>query len=348
MKARSFVAILILLLPSAVFSQQNSDKNKNSYWSLSYSYGVSGTLDMYQKYGSGQGKINSIEVSSIPEGNIGFFVSYASSEYHRTFYIKDVIINNNEYTAGAKFYFKDRKVFVSLGLGCYDNAYLKNTGGIGWTVFFEPQRKLSMGLNLGLGARVKLTDTYGLLISGKVHAMPLYEGNQSVYTYAGLNTGIEINNSQKLTLSKKIGRLSTGFLAGSVKSNNTSAIRMGAEITYSISDRFSLVGNYLQRRMNMENYFFSENNYSGGIRFYQGKNWLKFFIESLVDLNVQKKSIPWNFYDIMISKSLGITLGAGAEFALIEGFSGLIKVNMTKLDRPDSYKGFFGGVKYSF
>lgn len=44
MKAKSFVASLILFLPSVLLPQKNLNEIKNSYWSLSYSIGISGTI----------------------------------------------------------------------------------------------------------------------------------------------------------------------------------------------------------------------------------------------------------------------------------------------------------------
>ncbi len=350
MKAKSFFAASILFLSGVAFSQQTSEHpfTKNSFWALSYSYGISGIIDNNgNKFTHDEGQFASIEASYIPKGSIGYFANYSRTTFSQTSYSIDVIQNNYEVTEGIKIYSGNKRYFLSVAAGYYEIG-LANLG-------IESDRSVqsleSFGLSFGLGGRIKIADSYGIIVNGRFHKVFVSNGE---YMYAGVNAGLEINYGSQPAINNPDKKISTGFVAGSSAKNNIKPTgSYGAEITYNISEKVSLVGSYIHSGsvvpLDYDNKSYSENDYSGGMRFYTNKGNARFFMESLLDLNILKsrKEIA-QFPDEIIANSLGLAIGIGTEFKLTDSFSGMMKANVTKFDQPGLTNGIYGGVRFKF
>lgn len=353
MKLKCFLAITVLFLSTIAYSQQTpvTSTVKKSFWSLNFSQGISSTLTTNEKaYLTGENRISSFEISYNFASNTEMFGNYSTTDLSSyQLNTRDESLRNYELSIGAKFNTTNRQFFFSLGVGYYDVINVKEQLGL---TFDSPFKSVQgPGLNLGLGTRIKLTDTYGVIIHAKVHASIL---NGEGYSYTGVNAGFEINNRKKVAGGRSNKKFSSTLLGGSVKINdNKPSASYGVEITYDISEKFSLVANYIHKNSIEEFYEYntsiSQNDYAGGLRFYAGEERLKFFVESLLDLNISREGYEYFSYgNNHIAKSLGIAMGAGMEFDLINDFNGLLKANIYKFDNPKSTTAFFGGLKYNF
>lgn len=341
MSAKFFLSITVFIFASQLCSQTISDL-KNSHISLSYSYGVAGKLEPGNRIGTQ----SAIELSNIPEDNIGFFANYTSTKFRfpENYFAEAYSLNNHVLTGGVRIYTNSKKVFFDAGTGYYDIEMYRT--GVGEATF---------GFNLGIGIRAQLNRRFGIILRGKLHNAFIKKG---FYREFSFNTGIEINSIKKSFASNKYSKVSTGFLAGSsVKKNNKFLGSYGAEITFSLSKHFALVGNYIYKSPSLtdQNYFAyneytSEKDYAGGLRNYFSEGNLRFFAECLGDLNILREKIdyPSLTSQTIVKNSLGVMLGTGAEFELTNNFSGLLKLNYTIFDNADNAHGVHGGLKYSF
>jgi len=173
---------------------------------------------------------------------------------------------------------------------------------------------------------------------------------QSSENFLEKDSYLDLRNSEP---NKQNNRFSTGFIAGTTtKTNTNGSLSLGLEFTYDISKKFSLVGSYLH---NNDHYgdlektvHINENDYSAGVRFYANKGKAKFFMESLLDLNIFTSGYNSGYNSPVTAKSLGLAFGIGNVFELTDNFSGILKTSVAKFEEKGFTYGIFGGLRYRF
>lgn len=370
MKAKSFFAILVITgtiyneLSAQSISDINSHKN-SGYWNLSYSIGIG--KDLYPNgyiQTPSNGFTYSIDASYTPEKNIGFFANYSSTDL--TGKINDLFryggtintqYNFTEFSVGPRIFSNDKIFFIDAGLGYY------NVTG-----------RRFIGINAGAGAKIKFSDSYGILLSGRIHNTFIKNGEFSSafnkresFVYYGVYLGLELNNRRdKSTIDKRKNRFSFAALGGSVNSGlsfRSAGSAFGAEILYDASSKVSLLLDYLHSNsQNTYDYGWykekvssSGNDFYAGLRFYLTGNDFKIFFENSANMYFSDISSEYATSEINTYKSsttmnyFGVNFGAGVDFKLMDNLSGLFKVNVgTYVTKGAYYSGILGGLKYGF
>lgn len=359
MKSKSCCAMVFILIGNIIFAQESDPKisAKNSeYWNLSYSVGFAGNIKTNGfDNGSKNGYNYSIDASYTPESIIGFFVNYSSTDFkgdvfthtHYTYpYSQIEKFNYSEFTFGPRFYSKNKKLFADAGIG-----------------YYSIQKRRSIGLNAGIGGKIKFSDSYGLVIQGRIHNAFV---DKETFIYYGLYTGLEINSSKKaspIDYNTK-SKISVAVLIGTnpyYDRYSKRNVTFGGEFSYDVEKRVSLIANYFFSDKGNSYYYLTpyyiplpqnEHDFSGGARFYFGENNLKLFLESLVALNITSSSYQLQTFDpdyvnaYSYKLTFGLNFGTGAEFKIINDLSGLIKANVFTQFRDGYYSALYGGLKY--
>jgi len=370
MITKSFFAILFITgtIYNELSAQSISDLTffKNSgYWNLSYSIGIGKDIhpNGYIQTPS-NGFTYSIDASYTPEKNIGFFANYSSVDL--TGNINDLFryggttntnYNFTEFSVGPRIFTNDKIFFIDAGLGYY------NVTG-----------RRFIGVNAGAGAKIKFSDTYGILLSGRIHNTFIKNGEFSSafnkresFVYYGVYLGLELNNSKdKNATVKKKNKFSITALGGSVNSGlnfRNAGSAFGAEILYDVSSKVSLLFDYLnsqsQRTFDLgsfkETINNSGNDFLAGLRYYITGNDFKIFFENSANMYFSGVKSEYSFpinntYSKNISKNyFGINFGSGVDFRLLDNLSGLFKVNVgTYVTEGAYYSAILGGLKYGF
>ena len=349
-----FTVILLFLLQGILFSQESQNKSglNNYFWNINFTYGIAG---LKSNLDAGAGDNYSIEASCISPQNLGLFAVYSAFGFGPAKInegTEDIKIK--EAASGLKYYISGRN-FLSIGFGFYVVQDHKDEYS-GLNKSFEQ----FFGINLGAGANIKITESYGIIFKGKF--VNTFSQNET-FTFGGISTGIEFNSLEKIIPKSSKEKFSSGIIAGSVKNSyyehshkfafeNTSSGSYGMEMTYKASDKISLIANYLHLNSKYSDgwgtfYSVLQNDFAAGVRIYSGSGVLKLFAESLIDLRHQRENLnsmfTTNDFDVL-KNSLGIGIGGGAELELFDNFSGLLKVNVFKFDEPGSTTGIFGGI----
>lgn len=355
MKAKIFFSVILLTLQGNIYSQgsQNKSAFNNYNWNINFTFGIAG---LNSNLDAGAGDFYSIEASCISPKNLGLYAVYSAFGFGpaKTNTVNDEI-NIKEAATGLK-YFLSRRNFLSIGFGFYiiENHKDEFSG-------LNNSYEQLFGINLGAGASIKLSGSYGIIFKGKF--VNTFSQNET-FTFGGISAGIEFNSSNKNKYRNPKEKFSSGIIAGSVnnsyyehsQNNNyaiTSAGSYGMEMSYKVSDNISLIADYLHLNSKYSdgwgtNFSVLQNDFAAGARIYSGSGMFKLFAESLADLRLQRENSKTQFttynYDL-IKNSLGIEIGGGAELELFDNFSGLFKINLIKFDEPGLTTGIFGGFK---
>ncbi|MBK8549693.1 MAG: hypothetical protein IPL53_01025 [Ignavibacteria bacterium] len=319
MRTKSFFAMLVITssiyneLSAQSISDITSLSNKG-YWNLTYSIGIGKDLisNGYTQTPS-NGFAYSVDASYTPKNNIGFFANYSLTDLNGSIDdITDIRRNNRDFnfsqiTVGPRFFSNNKIFFIDAGLGYY------NITG-----------KKFIGLNAGAGAKIKFSDTYGILINGRIHNTfvhrPYARQKKEPFVYYGIYLGLELNNSKDKTfMDNKKNEFAVALLGGTFNSGlNFSDANMtfGAELSYDISSKVSVLFNYFYAQSEGDRSFsngsiifndisnYSSNDFSGGLRLYLTGNNFKVFAESAVNLYFLKEQLSFQIFTITLKTHL--------------------------------------------
>ncbi len=358
MRAKIFFVVILFSLSGIIYPQHSQNKSalKNFHWNINFTYGIAG---LNSNLDAGSGDFYSIEASCISPKDLGLFAVYSSFGFGQTKLNEDnVELKIKEAASGLKYYISGNN-FLSTGFGFYVVQNHKDE----YSDLNNSYEQL-FGINLGAGAKINISESYGILFKGKfVHTFSQNE----TFTFGGISAGIEFDGFEKNISGNSKLKFSSGIIAGSVnnsyyehsQNNNyaiTAAGSYGMEMTYKLSDKISLIADYLHMNSKYSDgwgtyYSVLQNDFAAGARIYSGSGMLKLFAESLADLRLQRQNLStmYTFTDTdILTNSLGIEVGCGAELEFFDNFSGLLKVNVIKFDEPGITTGIFGGIKFGF
>lgn len=248
-----------------------------------------------------------------------------------------------QFTIGSRFYSKEKNSFIDAGLGYYN---INNDKDI--------------GVNVGVGGKVNFSESYAILISGRLNCADVFK---SPILYYSLLAGIEVNNKKNIPSAESNSKVSIAGLAGTygniLSSNNSYSF--SGEISYNVNNRLSLVLNYLYSKLVTEVSYpdlyspttEKQNNLAGGVRFFITGGNIKLFLETLAGVYMTSSDrytdppILYSFVYNYDKNYFGFTYGAGAELRLIDNLSGLFKFDQNSQLNGDSFSGISGGLKYS-
>ncbi|HMQ70748.1 MAG TPA: hypothetical protein PKC58_17360 [Ignavibacteria bacterium] len=361
MSLKIISTVILTGMSGILFSQSVSDysPSKKSVFYLSLNFGGNFISDNINSTGI----LTGIDLSNLPEKNIGYFVNAATLQNYlssKKYVFDNSSLNNFTVTAGARIYALNKKIFFDLGTGYYHTessrkpSFSVDADESG--IFGIKSYNDNFGLNAGFGGRIRIDDSYGIVISGKFHNIFPVD-SRDFFQSVTLTAGLEMNNKVQGNSSGNNNRISTGIFAGSSGDlKNKSSIKLGAEFTYKISESISFVADYSGSSISESDYRGfstmaqqSERDYSAGIRNYFGESVMRFFAECLADLNVNRETkfdpIAGD-YETIVKNSIGLSFGSGAETQLSGNLDGFIKFNLIFLDDNRSHFGMFGGLKY--
>ncbi|MDQ3021943.1 MAG: hypothetical protein M3R36_15425 [Bacteroidota bacterium] len=209
-----------------------------------------------------------------------------------------------------------------------------------------------------------------MLVNGRVHNTFV---NKKAFLYYGIYLGFEMNNStdKYLEINEKEKKFSIAALGGHYNSKNfySGSTAFGAEFSYDKKSDLSKLLNYIHSNSSysqnfltedfsvISNYFNTENDITGGVRFYLTGNRVRIFAENYVGIyltdNVYENSVTnptgvYNYTYATPENFFGISFGTGVDFQLINNLSGMVKVDVGTYFRNSYYSGLFGGLKYRF
>ncbi len=362
MKAIIFLAIVLFAIgfTGHLRAQSISDTGKNQesdYFNISLSGGISRIVSTHRFEKPGQiGFTGSIDVSNTPKNSAGFFLNYSYSSFKedRTQYYFDYRFNYSQFTFGPRFYSNQKNSFIDAGFGYY-NLDGDEYGGV----------------NMGLGGKIRLSDLYALNFGGRINMVNISNNPNFFFS---VNTGIEINSKsvsspgeEKSIMNKKFSLLAFAgtYLERGLHVNSNS---FGAELSYDISKKVSILLNYLygslenvSTRQNETFYYYyrknsTKNNYSSGARLYITGDNLRLFLEGLTGVFLTDENVASSYFGLPDSYHYsanqhkdtfyGFTFGGGAELLLVGGLSGIFKFDVTNYITGNSNTGLFGGFKY--
>ena len=371
MKSKIFCAIVFMFNGELLLSQQLNTKNISDqfpgYWSLSYSAGIGGNITKNNfVQGKGSGFTYGIDASYSPENNIGFFANYSSTNIDGEYiddYYSEIIntgkLNYSQISFGPRLFSNNKNLFIDAGIGYFNIANSK-----------------SIGLNAGAGVKIRFSDSYGITFNGRI-----YNGfvKKDPFLYYSVFLRFELNNSSdKNSLKNSFkneseNRLSLTAFGGKYSNsnsyNNNSAF--GGELSYDISKKVSLLLNYIHsnssyfskivytENINLnQNFSSSENDITGGVRFYLTGNKLRFFVENYTGIYMSAKGYENSLsgidtinYNNSFSESenyFGLSFGTGVDFKILKNVSGIFKIDAGTYFRGSYYSTVLGGLKYNF
>lgn len=370
MKHKIFCTIIFLLNGKILLSQElNTEKipdNFQSYWNLSLSAGIGGNIAGNNSIkAEGSGFSYSIDASFSPENNIGFFANYSSTnidgEYIDDYYSEIIStgkLNYSQISFGPRLFSNNKNLFIDAGIGYFNIANSK-----------------SIGLNAGAGGKIRFSDSYGITFNGRI-----YNGfvKKDPFLYYSVFLGFELNNrSDKNSLKNSLkieseNRLSLTVFGGKYSNSNSynNNLAFGGELSYDISKKVSLLLNYIHsnssysskivysENINLNQKFSSsENDVTGGARFYLTGNKLRFFVENYMGIYMSAKgyensltsdTVIYNNYSSESENYFGLSFGTGVDFKILKNVSGVFKIDVGTYFRGKSYSTILGGLKYSF
>ena len=371
MKSKIFCAIVFMFNGELLLSQQLNTKNISDqfpgYWSLSYSAGIGGNITKNNfVQGKGSGFTYGIDASYSPENNIGFFANYSSTNIDGEYiddYYSEIIntgkLNYSQISFGLRLFSNNKNLFIDAGIGYFNIANSK-----------------SIGLNAGAGVKIRFSDSYGITFNGSI-----YNGfvKKDPFLYYSVFLGFELNNSSdKNSLKNSFkneseNRLSLTAFGGKYSNsnsyNNNSAF--GGELSYDISKKVSLLLNYIHsnssyfskivytENINLnQNFSSSENDITGGVRFYLTGNKLRFFVENYTGIYMSANgyanslsgidTLNYNHSFSEFDTYFGLSFGTGVDFKILKNVSGIFKIDAGTYFRGSYYSTVLGGLKYNF
>lgn len=367
MKTRSFFAMLLIAGATCneLSAQSISDItqfNNKGYWNLTYSIGIGKDLisNGYTQTPS-NGFAYSVDASYTPDKIIGFFANYSLTNLNGSVDdITDIRRANREYnfsqiTVGPRFFTNDKIFFADAGIG-----------------YYNINEKKFIGVNAGAGAKIKFSDSYGILINGRIHNTFVQSGSarqkKEPFIYYGIYMGLELNNSKDITtMNHKKNEFAFALLGGSFNSGlNFSDANgtFGAELSYDISSKVSVLLNYFYAQSEINNSFSngtifftnisnnSSNDFSGGLRLYLTGNNFRVFAESSANMYFWEKTtefsnIYWYSNNTTAKNYFGINFGGGVDYKLVDNLSGIFKMTLgTYVTEGFYYNGIYAGLKY--
>lgn len=356
MKNNIICTMIFIFTVSIVMAQEeqsNLIESKFDYWNFGFSVGFTGNIYSRNLKDMDKPGVNyNIDISLTPKKNIGIFINYASSslsgkyyDYLNSTFSRKLDVNYSQFTVGPRFYSNSKNSFLDGGLG-----------------YFKINNDDVVGLTLGLGGKVKVSDIYALSITGRINAADFLA---NPYFFYSLSAGFEINNkTDKQQLQKSENRFSIGAFAGSFGEsfNGSGNTSFSGELTYSVGKQTALLINYIYSHSeigyyNNNGYYYLyskdwQNELTGGVRLYMKGNALRLFVEGMTGYYSLSTEYPgdrnFNTDHYTIAENyFGITFGGGIEFRLIDDLSGLIKTDISNYIEEGSYIGLFGGLKYT-
>lgn len=368
MKGKIICAVVLVLFVSVSSAQQDKSKYISSqntgYWNLIYAIGFGGNMNTNGYTSAPQSGFSYyIDASYTPENTIGFFANYSVTNLEGTIY--DTYHNGgplnsefdySELSVGPRLYSDDKNFFIDGGIGYY-NITGKN----------------SVGVNAGAGGKIKFSDSYGVLINGRVHTTTI---KKKAFIYYGIFLGLELNNStNKFLKSSETGKeLSLTAMAGKYNNKNDAGNQRtaySAELSYDLNRSLSLLLNYLHSS-SARSQFYSDgynissiyyynygNDLTGGVRFYLTGDEVRLFAENYAGIHFSDKGIVQSFanhnspftYTYSPQSLVGyfaISFGAGADFKIFDDLSGILKADIGTYFRNSYFSGLFGGLNYRF
>lgn len=367
MKTKSF--FVLLFISGAIYNELSAQSisditsfSNKGYWNLTYSIGIGKDLisNGYTQTPS-NGFAYSVDASYTPDNNPGFFANYSLTDLSGSIDdITDIRRDNREYnfsqlSVGPRFFTNDKLFFVDAGLGYY------NITG-----------KKFIGLNAGAGAKIKFSDSYGILINGRIHntfvQKPYARQKKEPFVYYGIYLGLELNNSNdKSYMDNKKNKFAVALLGGTFNSGlNFSDANgsFGAELSYDISTKVSVLFDYFYAQSEDNNSYtngsvifneksnYSSNDFSGGLRLYLTGNNFRMFAESSANMYFWEwtnefSNIYYYSNNTTAKNYFGINFGAGVDYNLVDNLSGIFKMTLgTYITEGFYYNGIYAGLKY--
>jgi len=355
MKNKIICTMIFIFTGSIVLAQEelNIPSNKVSdYLNFSISLGLSGYINSRNTSELDKPGFNyNADISLTPRKKVGFFFNYASANLKGKYYDYENSRSSGftnfkftQFTLGPRLYSNSKKSFIDAGIG-----------------YYRINNDKVAGLTLGIGGKFAISEIYAVALTGRFNAADLSGNN---YFYYSLSAGFEINNksnkpeqeivNDRLSLGAFAGNYGEKFLQGKNKS-------FGAELTYDIGKQTALLINYVYAHAThgyyndfgsyISHYITSQNEITGGARFYLNGNNLRLFIEGMTGayyISEDYDHNPGNYYFVSVSNSyFGFTFGGGVEFRIIDNLIGLVKADISNQIKGGSYSGVFGGLKYS-
>ncbi len=366
MKTKSFFAVLVITstIYSEISAQSISDipslKN-NGYWNLTYSVGIGKDLisNGYTETPS-NGFTYSVDASYTPDKIIGFFANYSLTNLNGSvnditdFFAANTSYDFSQISAGPRFFSNDKIFFVDAGLG-----------------YYNINEKKFIGVNAGAGAKIKFSDSYGILINGRIHNTFVQNGGypqkKEPFVYYGIYMGLELNNSKDITPVSNKNEFAVTLLGGSFNSGLTyrdANGTFGAELTYDISSKVSAIFDYFYSHSEYNNSYsngsilFTDNlsntgnDFSGGLRLYLTGNNFRVFAEGSANMYFWERTTEFsNIYyysnNTNANNYFGINFGAGIDCKLVDKLSGIFKMTLgTYITEGYYYNGIYGGLKF--
>jgi len=355
MKNKIICTMIFIFTGSIVMAQEelNIPSNKvSNYLNFSISLGLTGNINSRNTSESDNPGFNySADISLTPSKTVGFFFNYASANLKGKYYdyenSRSSAFTNfkfTQFTIGPRIYSSSKKSFIDAGIG-----------------YYRINNDKVAGLTLGIGGKIAVSDIYAVAITGRFNAADLSGNN---YFFYSLSAGFEINNKTNKPEQEKVNNLlSFGAFAGNygesfIGVRNKS---FSAEITYDIGKRTALLINYVYSHathgyyndfgnyINLSNT--SQNEITGGARFYLNGNNLRLFIEGMTGAYFMFEDYdrnPNNYYYVAVTNTyFGLTFGGGVEFRIVDNLMGIVKADISNHIKGGSYSGVFGGLKYS-
>lgn len=367
MKGKIICAVVLILIENISFAQQDKSKNispqNKGYWNLSYAIGIGGNINTNGYTSTRQSGFSyNIDASYTPESNIGFFANYSVTNLEGTIY--DIHYNGgplnsefdySELSVGPRLYSDDKNFFIDAGIG-----------------YYKITRENSVGINAGAGGKIKFSESYGVLINGRIHTTTI---KKKAFVYYGIYMGLELNNSanQFLKSSESGKKFSVTALAGKYNNKNDESNQntaYGGELSYDLNRSLSLLLNYLHTgssrsefygegfHTNSIYYYNYGNDISGGVRFYLTGNEVRLFAENFAGIHFSDNGITYGSVDTTGAFTyntnsspenyFAISFGAGADFRIFDDLSGILKADIGTYFRNSYFSGFFGGLNYRF
>lgn len=354
MKNKIICTMIFIFTGSIVMSQEelNIPSNKASdYLNFSISIGLTGNNNSKNTTESDKPGFNySADISLTPRKTVGFFFNYASANLKGKNYDYENFRSSEfktfkftQFTLGPRIYSGSKKSFIDAGIG-----------------YYRINNDKVAGLTLGIGGKIAVSDNYAVAVTGRFNAADLSDNK---YFFYSLSAGFEINNKgYDHTQDNANYRISVGALAGNYgeKFFGGGNKSFSAELTYDIGKRTALLINYIYSQAiygytnDLGNYInvsnTSQNEITGGVRFYLNGSNLRLFIEGMTGayyISEDYDHNPGNYYFVSVSNSyFGLTFGGGVEFRIVDNLIGIVKADVSNHITGDSHSGVFGGLKY--
>jgi len=358
MKSKLFYAVVFISIGNIADAQIKTDNvpaKTSHYWNFNITAGITQNINNFT---NGTGMTYNVDAAVVQENSHGLFVNLSYTDFN----INTENLQSLRYpplsefsyfqiTTGLRFYSPKKNTFADAGLGYY------NVRGDN-----------SVGMNFGLGGKVRLSDIYSIMINGRLNIASVLE---NPYLYFGLFAGIDISDKKELSPEYRKNKLSvtayTGAIGQEVIALSDNAFT--GELSYKLNDKMSLLANYLYSESHDQEYYVSgaystslvkdekKSNLTAGMRYYTSGNNVKFFLEGLTGIYINELSQitvtsfdqVYNYYVIDISDVyFGYTLGVGVEILIIDNLSGILKYDQFIPVSGEPSSGMFGGLKYSF